>query len=25
MKSFLVEVEALWSQTGMTGENGHNF
>jgi hypothetical protein len=25
MESLLVEKEALWSQTGMTGENGHNF
>jgi len=25
MESLLVEEEALWSQTRMTGENGHNF
>jgi len=25
MESLLVEEEALWSQTKMTGENGHNF
>jgi hypothetical protein len=25
MESLLVEEEALWSQTRMTGKNGHNF
>jgi hypothetical protein len=25
MESLLVEEKALWSQTGMTGEKGHNF
>jgi hypothetical protein len=25
MESLLIEEEALWSQTGMTGEKGHKF
>jgi hypothetical protein len=24
MESLIVEEDALWSQTGITGENGHN-